>query len=230
MTTPPTPLPSGEASALDALPDAVLTFDGDRRIVDWNRAAESLYGYPRDVAVGTVVSQLLRTSYPVPLSEIIDTVADSGSWRGFLIQRTRDGRELRVESHWSARRDPNDGPGGAVCVERSAPEPPRSALPEPQAQPAAPDHLGQLVGAAAHDFNNLLAVIINYAALAAAELEALNAATGEERLASIRSDVGEIRIAATRATQLTRTLLAAARNDTTPSLPDVIGEPSDEQR
>lgn len=67
--------------------------------------------------------------------------------------------------------------------------------------------LGQLAGGVAHDFNNLLAVILNYAAFVAEELQ-----DGSARdLTAAHHDVRQIQRAAERATALTRQLLAFAR-------------------
>src|SRR5665213_669516 len=63
------------------------------------------------------------------------------------------------------------------------------------------ESLGQLAGCVAHDFNNLLAVITNYASFVSEELDDKEAA---------QNDLGQIRVAAERAAELTRQLLAFA--------------------
>jgi nitrogen-specific signal transduction histidine kinase/ActR/RegA family two-component response regulator len=62
--------------------------------------------------------------------------------------------------------------------------------------------VGRLAGGIAHDFNNVLSVVLSYAELVAAALE------GDQAL---KADVEEIRLAAQRATDLTRQLLAFSR-------------------
>jgi PAS domain S-box-containing protein len=69
--------------------------------------------------------------------------------------------------------------------------------------------LGQLAGGVAHDFNNLLAVILNYAAFVAEEIDA---GPGSDLTAAGR-DVAQIQRAAQRATALTHQLLAFARRE-----------------
>ncbi len=68
--------------------------------------------------------------------------------------------------------------------------------------------LGQLAGGVAHDFNNLLAVILNYTAFVADELDA-----PEPDLVATGRDVARIQQAAERAAGLTHQLLAFARRD-----------------
>ena len=63
------------------------------------------------------------------------------------------------------------------------------------------ESLGQLAGGVAHDFNNLLAVISNCASFVSEELDDKEAA---------QNDLGQIRVAAERAAELTRQLLAFA--------------------
>jgi signal transduction histidine kinase/CheY-like chemotaxis protein len=72
------------------------------------------------------------------------------------------------------------------------------------------ESLGQLAGGIAHDFNNLLAVIINYAAFIAADIEDASARDGDERWGGTREDVEQIRLAGERASQLTHQLLSFA--------------------
>jgi PAS domain-containing protein len=52
---------------LDLLPDAVLGWDLDRRIVHWNRAAVELYGFGRADALGRRPADLFSTRFPAPL-------------------------------------------------------------------------------------------------------------------------------------------------------------------
>jgi signal transduction histidine kinase len=75
------------------------------------------------------------------------------------------------------------------------------------------ESLGELAGGIAHDFNNLLAVIINYAAFVAHDLEAEARAPNGSRWQSTLEDVEQIRRASERAANLTRQLLAFARRD-----------------
>jgi signal transduction histidine kinase len=84
------------------------------------------------------------------------------------------------------------------------------------------ESLGELAGGIAHDFNNLLAVIINYAAFVAEDLDAAAFGDSEDKRQAMRGDVEQIRLAAQRAAHLTRQLLAFARRELVqPELVDV---------
>ena len=94
------------AELLDLAHDAILVRDVSTGIIlYWSRGAEEMYGYRRDQAAGRVSHELLQTRFPVPLSEIEGAMVREGRWEGELVQHTRDGRELTVESRWALQRD-----------------------------------------------------------------------------------------------------------------------------
>ncbi len=75
------------------------------------------------------------------------------------------------------------------------------------------ESLGHLAGGVAHDFNNLLAVILNYASFVGEELTSLVSSTSDERWSGALQDVGQIQLAAERASMLTHQLLSFARRE-----------------
>lgn len=77
-----------------------LVRDVAGRVIFWNTAAESTYGYTRDEALGCLVHDLLATRFPQPLGEIEEILWRTGQWNGELVHRTKYGREVIVESRW----------------------------------------------------------------------------------------------------------------------------------
>ena len=75
------------------------------------------------------------------------------------------------------------------------------------------ENLGQLAGGVAHDFNNLLGVILNYASFVAEDLSAATEQDWLQRVTSARGDLAQVTLAAQRAANLTRQLLAFARQE-----------------
>src|SRR5207302_9957634 len=79
--------------------DPIFIWDLDDGVVAWNRGSEELYGYSRDEALGTKKNQLLQTVVPgSSFEQLRAKLLQDRSWRGELKHRTKDGRELTVES------------------------------------------------------------------------------------------------------------------------------------
>ncbi len=92
-----------KAAMLDSSLDAVITMDHEGRIVEFNGAAEQLFGYPEDVAVGQEMAELvippsLRESHREGLRRYVDT--GEGKILGQRLELTglrADGEEFPVE-------------------------------------------------------------------------------------------------------------------------------------
>jgi PAS domain S-box-containing protein len=102
--------PTEEATILDLLQEAVVVLDMDRRILFWNRGAESLYGWPAQSAVGKITFELLQTEFLQPVEDIEAELLQRGHWEGEAIHSTRDGVRLRVGTRWVLQRDVHGAP------------------------------------------------------------------------------------------------------------------------
>jgi two-component system CheB/CheR fusion protein len=79
--------------------DPIFIWDFEDGILEWNRGSEELYGYSRDEALGKRKDQLLATVVPdSSFAALRAKLLEEGSWRGELKHRTKDGRELTVET------------------------------------------------------------------------------------------------------------------------------------
>jgi two-component system CheB/CheR fusion protein len=88
-----------EKQLVDLSRDPIFIWDFNGGVVAWNRGSEELYGYSRDEAVGQRKDKLLGTVVPgSSFAELRVKLLDNGSWSGELKHRTKDGRELTVES------------------------------------------------------------------------------------------------------------------------------------
>jgi PAS domain S-box-containing protein len=88
---------------LEASLDAVITMTADGRVIGWNRAAETVFGYPADEAIGQELAELivppsLRAAHRAGLARFLET------GQGVVLDRRieitglrRDGSELPVE-------------------------------------------------------------------------------------------------------------------------------------
>jgi PAS domain S-box-containing protein len=102
------------AGLLDLTHDAVIARDMDDVITFWNRGAEEFYGWKRQETVGRTTHNLLQTSFPAPLEEIMATLRRAGHWEGELRHTKRDGTQAWVSSRWSLHQDTNGRPIGTL--------------------------------------------------------------------------------------------------------------------
>jgi PAS domain S-box-containing protein len=107
------PLPRSK-SPLESATDSVMTRTVEGIINFWNHAAEDLYGWKKEEAIGKVSHDLLKTQFPKPLEEIDTELVSKGCWEGKLVHSTRDGGNVVVESHWIL--DHTREPGAVVEI------------------------------------------------------------------------------------------------------------------
>lgn len=98
-----------QARLLDLSNDAILVRDSEDRIIYWNKGASEIYGYSKEEAVGQISHELFKTIFPLPLDLIRAELKCEGRWRGELLHRCKDGRQITVFSRWVQDRTPEDG-------------------------------------------------------------------------------------------------------------------------
>ncbi|MGD0091049.1 MAG: PAS domain S-box protein [Planctomycetota bacterium] len=94
-----------QAVLIDLSADGIIVRSPEGTIRFWSEGATALYGWPANEAMGQTTDALLRTQFPQPFEAIMAVLGRSGVWSGDLVHRTRDGRQVTVQSHWVARRD-----------------------------------------------------------------------------------------------------------------------------
>ena len=94
-----------QASLIDLSPDAIIVWILEGTITFWSKGAEKLYGWTKTEAIGQTTHDLLKTSFPKPLSDIISQIRSRGKWSGELQHKAKDGRDLTVQSSWLAERE-----------------------------------------------------------------------------------------------------------------------------
>ena len=92
-----------QAKLLDLANDAIFIRNAADKISYWNEGAERLYGWASEEVLGRSVHEILRTEFPVPLSEILQT----DRWEGELRHTTKYGYQITVASRWTTLRDHN---------------------------------------------------------------------------------------------------------------------------
>jgi len=98
--------------------DAVIAVDADQRVTYLNAAAGRRYRVSASDVLGRQLSEIYTRHWPHAEAEAAMWAAlrEHGEWRGEIIHRTHDGREIAVEKGVTALRDAFGAPVGFVSV------------------------------------------------------------------------------------------------------------------
>jgi PAS domain S-box-containing protein len=111
------------AAIVESSEDAILGKTLDGVITSWNQAAERLYGYSVEEAVGQPVSMLIPPDRPDELAEILRKVRRGEKVEHLeTVRVTRDGGHLDVSVTVSPVRDPEGNIVGASTIARDVTE------------------------------------------------------------------------------------------------------------
>jgi two-component system, cell cycle sensor histidine kinase and response regulator CckA len=185
--------------------DAIFISDLDGHFVEVNQTACDRLGYTRAELLEMSVAQISQPGTGPDIASRIRTIQDNDGLAFETVHLKRDGTPVPVEMISTII---DLGGGKAVLGiardtrDRKRAESERAALEAQLREAQKMEGIARLAGGVAHDFNNLLTVIRGNASLARGEIQDNNAA---------REDIEQIEIAADRATELTRQLLAFAR-------------------
>jgi PAS domain S-box-containing protein len=200
-------------ATVEAAFDCVIGMDGEGRIVEFNAAAERVFGYRREEVLGkpvaeTIVPERRREAHRRWVREF--PLTGSGPMLGRLVESTAltaSGEEIPVELAVSMAEAPEGrifvGHVRDISARREA-EQARLALEAQLRQAQKMEAIGQLTGGIAHDFNNILTSVIGYLVLGEERAEAL----GDPML---QRQLGQAHLAAQRARDLIAQMLAFAR-------------------
>jgi PAS domain S-box-containing protein len=156
------------ANLLDLTHDTIFVRDINDVITFWNRAAEKLYGWTREEAVGQVSHHLTQTIFPAPLEEITAELNSTGRWEGELIHTRRDGTQVVVASRWALQLDEQGKPIAVLETNNNITERKRAeeALHKAQVELAHVTRvatLGEMTASISHEVNQPLAAVVTNA-------------------------------------------------------------------
>ncbi len=157
-----------QAALLDEAQDAILVRGLDDVIHFWNKSAEHLYGWTAAEAIGQRVTDVLYAD-PERFIEARRIVIEKGSWIGELLQKSKDGREITIEAHWSLVRDEEGQPKSILAINTDITE--RKQMQEQLVRAQRMESLGTLAGGIAHDLNNTLSPITMAVSLLKARMQ-----------------------------------------------------------
>ncbi len=152
------------ALAVAQASDAIVIVDAKGRVLSANPAYETITGVPVEQALGRRLGTVLETADPdFDLEAAHRQLAETGRWRGRVIKRRPDGREVILDAAATNVRAEDGTFLHGVCIFRDV-----TREVEWERERARTDRLralGTLAGGIAHDFNNLLMGILGSAEL-----------------------------------------------------------------
>ena len=152
-----------QAALLDVATDAIFVRDLDDQILFWNKAAERLYGWKKEEAIGKKTQELWQEKNLSQLPEALQILMKNGSWQGELHQKTKCGKEIIVESRWTLVREFGKKPQSILVVNTDITQKKQLEAQFLRAQRL--ESIGTLASGIAHDLNNVLAPILMTAQL-----------------------------------------------------------------
>ena len=97
--------------------DAVFSIDGNFILKTWNKAAEALYGYTREEAVGRVAGDMLRAQMDEDTrTGLRKKIVEQGYWKGEVVHLRKDGQPVTVLISVSVTRNAKGEVDGYVSV------------------------------------------------------------------------------------------------------------------
>jgi len=181
--------------------DAIITIDGNQRVVMFNKAAEEIFRCAASEALGQPIDKFIPERFREVHRQRIQEFAGTGDTTrsiyspGTLLALRTDGEEFPIEATISQVETQGEKLFTVILRDVSA----RLRMETELRQAQKMEALGQLAGGVAHEFNNFLGVILGYS-------ELLSEEAGENE--KLRRYVSEISAATQLTASLTHQLLA----------------------
>lgn len=199
-----------KTAVLESSLDGIVTIESSGVIVEWNRAAERIFGFTSSQAIGKrldtlIVPERFRTAHRSGLNQLLTSGKSSVMRRLTEMPAIRsDGTEFPTELYIVPTRTSPPLFTGFIrdISERKRIEQAQSKLETHVRQVQKLEAMGTLAGGIAHDFNNILAAILSNSELGLLEV-------GENP--TCRQCLSEIQTAALRAKGLTQQILTFSR-------------------
>lgn len=112
---------SFQADILAQVMDTVVVSDHRGIIRYWNDAAERMYGYSAEEAVGQTVPETTNYRFANPEDEgkMTEALQRVGNWRGEFVAKTKQGDEIFIESSIKALKNKKGDLEGSIAVIRN---------------------------------------------------------------------------------------------------------------
>ena len=108
---------------LEQVNDAIITFDKDMMILEWNKGAEKIYGWKAEEVVGKFGGGSLRVDLSGPQkAEATRELEQTGAWKGEVVHKRKDGSTVYLLSSTSQLRDSNGNLLGIIAINKDVTE------------------------------------------------------------------------------------------------------------
>ena len=187
---------------INRMPLGYIVWDKEFRVVEWNPAAERIFGWKPDEAMGKhpygfIVPAEAQPNVVDVWSKLLE--GDESSY-SLNVNTRKDGETITCEWFNTPLRDASRSVSGVLSMVHDATE--KTSLERQLRTAQRMEAIGTLAGGIAHDFNNALTGIVGFGEMLKLQL------AGNERASS---SIDEILRCAERASTLTRQLLTYAR-------------------
>ncbi len=111
------------AKILENLSDVIIGVDENFVITYWNPAAERTFGWRPEEVIGKTASEILQTTFSEGGREdSIRAINETGTWKGEVIQYTKDNRPLNIDANIMTIRNQSGKITGFVSANRDITE------------------------------------------------------------------------------------------------------------
>ena len=158
------------AHTMKSISEMATITDLEKHIIFVNDAFVQTFGFTREELIGQHININWSPRNPDSLRDDIRANYGSGNWRGELLKRTKDGRDIPVFLKISqVKNEAGDVIAIAAISEdisqKKQMEAEHAALEEKLIHSQKMESIGTLAAGIAHDFNNILGIIIGYSRL-----------------------------------------------------------------
>jgi PAS domain S-box-containing protein len=146
------------AALLDETHDAIMVRDLDHRVRYWNCAAQRLYGWTAEEALGRLIHDLILQGHPQHVPEASTATLRDGEWSGEVAVFTRAGKRLTIHSRWTLLSDRDGQPHAFLIAHTDLTE--QKLLEAKYLRAQRLESIGSLASGIAHDLNNVFTPIL----------------------------------------------------------------------
>jgi PAS domain S-box-containing protein len=147
-----------QADIIERAQDAVIVRDFTSDLITvWNNGAERLYGWSANEAIGRPIQELIfaeRNDRKALLKQLVST----GEFHGEIKHRTKDGREVIVDSRSTLIRNADGTPRAVLGINTDITE--KKKVEKHLLRTQRLESIGTLASGVAHDLNNVLVPIL----------------------------------------------------------------------